>query len=133
MQPIGAGLRTFFWLVALVAGLTGLTLFLIPHTAGGTLWPWPITPLVSRYLGAHFLGVAVGAAAAGRARGWGEVRLLFPPALVITALTPAAAVIHFGSFDPARMATWLFLTLYLAVFVAGALFYLRYQRARPHG
>jgi hypothetical protein len=132
-QPLGMGVRVLAWGVALLTGLTGLTLFGVPELAGGTLWPWRLTPLVSRYLGALFLGVAVGAALVARAREWAQVRLVFPPALVFTGLSLVAAGLHAGSFDPARLATWAWVGLYLGVFVAGLVTYVRYERGRRAG
>ena len=130
-QPIGSGVRIVFWVVALLTGVTGLVMFFAPQLAGDELWPWKLTLLVSRYLGALFIGVAVGALLCARASDWTQVRLLFPPGLTFTGLSVIAAAIHFASFNPARLATWSFFALYLAVFVAGLITYLRYERARP--
>lgn len=143
MQPIGSGLRIVFWAVALLTGLTGLVMFVQPQLAGGAppppaggtpgppgLWPWYLTPLVARYLGALFIAIAVGAVLCARSVEWDDVRLLFPPGLTFTGLSVVAAALHFASFNPARAATWAFFVIYLAVFVAGLLAYLRYERAR---
>ena len=129
-QPIGADLRVVFWAVALLTGLTGLVMFVAPQPAGQFYWPWTLTPLVARYLGALFIGVAVGAALCARSTDWSQVRLLFPPGLTFTGLSLIAAALHFSSFNPARLATWAFFALYLAVFVAGLAAYLRHERAR---
>jgi hypothetical protein len=129
-QPIGSGVKIVFWVVAVLTGLTGLVMFLLPQPAGQSYWPWPLTPLVARYLGALFIGIAVGAMLCARATDWSQVRLLFPPGLTFTGLSVVAAAIHFASFNPARLATWLFFALYVAVFLAGLLAYLRYERAR---
>ena len=129
-QPIGSGLRLVFWMVAALTGLTGLVMFLAPQPAGDLWWPWKLTPLVARYLGALFVGVAVGAIVCARAADWSQVRVLFPPGLTFTGLSVIAAALHFASFNPDRWATWLFFGLYLAVFLAGLSAYLRYERAR---
>jgi hypothetical protein len=129
-QPIGGGLRFVFWAVALLTALTGAVMFAAPEIAGDALWPWKLTPLVSRYLGALFIAVALGAALCARANDWSQVRLLFPPGLTFTGLSVVAAVLHFASFNPARPATWAFFGLYLAVFVSGLVAYLRYERER---
>jgi hypothetical protein len=111
-QPIGSSLRFLLLAVALLTGVTGLVMFLAPELAGDSLWPWKITPLVSRYLGALFIGTAVGAALGSRAAEWSQIRPLFPPGLTITGLSLVAAALHFGAFNPARLATsggdWLF-------------------------
>ena len=129
-QPIGTGVKVVFWVVAVLTFLTGLTMFLLPGPSGQTYWPWPLTPLVARYLGGLFIGIAVGAALCARSTEWSQVRLLFPPGLTFTGLSLVATTIHFASFNPARVATWLFFALYGAVFVAGLLAYIRYERER---
>jgi hypothetical protein len=118
-----------FWSVALLTGLTGLTMFLLPQLAGDSLWPWKLSPLMSRYLGALFIGVAVGAIVCARAHSWAQVRPLFPPGLTFTGLSLVASSIHFAAFNPERWATWLFFGLYGAVFVAGVVAYIQYERA----
>jgi hypothetical protein len=118
-----------FWSVMLLTGLTGFVMFTWPELAGESLWPWRLTPLLSRYLGGLFIGVAVGAVFSARATHWSEVRLLFPPGLTFTGLSLVATAIHFASFNPARWATWIFFGLYVIVFVAGLAAYLWYERA----
>jgi hypothetical protein len=127
-QQVGYGLRTVFWSVALLTGLTGLTMFLLPQLAGDALWPWKLSPLMSRYQGAQFIGVAVGAVVCARASSWAQVRPLFPPGLTFTGLSLVASSIHFAAFNPERWATWLFFGLYAAVFVAGLIAYVQYER-----
>jgi hypothetical protein len=107
-------------------------MFFLPELAGESLWPWRLSPLLSRYLGGLFIGVAVGSIACSRATHWSEVRLLFPPGLTFTGLSLLATGIHFASFNPARWATWIFFGVYVAVFVAGLAAYLWYERSlRP--
>jgi hypothetical protein len=118
-----------FWTVAVLTGLTGVTMFVLPGPAGSQYWPWPLTPLVSRYLGALFIGVAVGAIVCASSKYWAQVKPLFPPGLTFTGLSIIATTIHFGSFNPERWATWLFFGLYGAVFVAGLAAYVHYERA----
>ncbi len=127
-QPVSAGLRVVFWSVAVLTGLTGLTMFLMPQLAGDSLWPWKLTPLMSRYLGALFVGVAVGAIVCARASDWAQVRPLFPPGLTFTGLSIVASTIHVAAFNPDRWATWLFFGLYASVFLAGLAAYLQYER-----
>jgi hypothetical protein len=128
IRRIGPGLRVVFWSVMLLTGLTGLVMFLMPQLAGESLWPWRLTPLLSRYLGGLFIGVAVGTIACARASYWSEVRLLFPPGLTFTGLSLVATAIHFASFNPARWVTWIFFGLYVVVFVAGLVAYVWYER-----
>ena len=128
-QSIGPALRAVFWSVAVLTGLTGLTMLLLPQLAGESLWPWKLSPLMSRYLGALFIGVAVGAVVCARARWWSQVRPLFLPGLTFSGLSTVASAIHFGAFNPERWATWLYFGLYGAVFLAGLAAYVQYERA----
>ena len=128
-QPVGVGLRAVFWSVALLTGLTGLTMFSMPQLAGDSLWPWTLSPLMSRYLGALFIGVAVGAIVCARAAHWSEVRSLFPPGLTFTGLSIVASTIHVAALNPDRWATWIYFGLYAAVFLAGLAAYVQYERA----
>ncbi len=49
------------WIEALALLVGGLALYGWPTEAGG-LWPWMLPPLASRFVGASFVGVGVGAA-----------------------------------------------------------------------
>jgi hypothetical protein len=102
-QPIGPWLRALFWSVMLPTGLTGITMFVMPEPAGESLWPWRLTPLLSRYLGGLYVAVAVGTIACARATRWSEVRPLFPPGLTFTGLSLVAATIHVANFNSARL------------------------------
>lgn len=142
-QPLGRDLKIIF---ILVGGLTlgvGLIMFLLPVPAGvgATLadgkpagdqwWPWPLrTPLITRFFGALFTSVGVGAFWAAAQKTWGQVRGFFAPGLTFTALATAAALLHFASFNRQRVTTWAFFAVYLLVLVAGLATFLRYERRR---
>ncbi len=138
---IGRDLKLVFWLVGLLTFIVGAAMFLAPEATGvgsvaadGTpigdqLWPWPLrTNLNTRFLGALFVGVGVGAFWAARQHTWAAVRGLFLPGLTFTALATIAAFISWSSFPSTRITTWVFFGLYIAVLIAGTLTYMRYER-----
>ena len=138
---IGRGLRIVFWIVGGLTLIVGLIMFFVPEAAGvgsapptaapagDQWWPWPLrTALNTRFLGALFSGVGVGAIWAARQRYWRDVRGLFAPGLTFTALATLAALLHWASFNSARIATWLFFGLYIAVLVAGLTAFIQYER-----
>ncbi len=142
--PLGRDIKAFLLLVAGVTLVTGLTLVLAPNVAGvgsvdattqrplgDQFWPWSLrTEFTSRFVGAFFLSVGTGAVLALRERSWEHIRILFPVAIVFTALGTLIALIHFASFNRARLATWLFLGLYLLVLLGEVVSYVRYERRR---
>ena len=102
-----------------LAGLTGLFLFLAP-TSAMQIWPWPLTPLTSRVVGATFcLGVA-GLAVVWDDR-WETVGLMRETELVMLTLFLLAAVRARGEFLTDRPLTWVLAVGVVALFVASLL------------
>jgi len=112
--------------VGALATATGLLLFLFPATAAGW-WPWPLTPLTARVLGAVFsLGLAgVGVLLDRRTS---SARLPLQVALVMLALILAAGIRAHAQLAPGNALTWLFVTGFAAA-TTGATYLL--TRTRP--
>lgn len=140
-QILGRGIKTVFLLVGGLTLIVGLAMFLLPERAGvgswradgkpagDQWWPWPLwSALNTRFLGALFIGVGIGAFWSAAQRVWGQVRGLFPPGLTFTGLATVAAFMNFGSYNQQRIATWGFFAIYIAVFVAGVVAFVRYER-----
>lgn len=75
-----------------------------------------------------FLAITLGGYLFSREYDWARVRLVFLPAILFTALTFIAVVLSFnqpagGTFDAARITSWLFLILIAAAMVAGIWIY----------
>lgn len=101
-----------------LAGLTGLFLFLLPKTAIA-IWPWPLTPLTARVVGATFcLGLA------GLAVLWDDrrvaVELMREVELVMLSLVLLAVVRARGEFLTGRPLTWVLGAGFLALLVVSA-------------
>jgi hypothetical protein len=112
--------------IAVVGGLsvlTGLFLFLLPGRAAA-VWPWALTSLTARVLGAIFcLGIAGLGALADRR--WSSARILFQVAALMLALILIAGARGAGELDPSNALTWLAACGFAGVLAAIAAFYLR--------
>lgn len=93
--------------VGLLAAVTGLLVFAYPSGAIA-VWPWALTPLTARVLGAIFcLGVAGVEALADRR--WGSARLLVRVAIAMLALIVASGARAHTELIMDRPLTWAFM------------------------
>jgi hypothetical protein len=94
--------------IAVLGGLSVLTalfLFLFPGRAAA-IWPWALTPLTARVMGAIFaLGIAGLGAPADRR--WASARILLQVAGLMLALILAAGLRASSELDPSNALTWL--------------------------
>ena len=110
---------------AVVAGMgglavvTGLVLFIAPAWAI-TVWPWPLTPLTSRVVGATFCLGAAGLGVLVDDR-WESVRLMRQVQLVMFALILVAVVRARQEFFTDRPLTWVLGAGFLALFAASVI------------
>ncbi len=124
-------------IIAIAGGLSLLTsafLFLLPGQAAN-IWPWLLTPLTSRVMGAIF---ALGIAGLGAPfdRRWTTARTLLQVAALMLALIVVAGARASSELDPANPLTWLLTLGFVAVLAATVVLYLRMQamqgrRAEP--
>jgi hypothetical protein len=101
-----------------LAVLTGAVLFVAPAWAA-TVWPWPLTPLTCRVVGATFCLGAAGLGVLVDARGE-SVRLMRGVQLVMFALILVAVVRARHEFFTDRPLTWVMGVGFVALFVASA-------------
>lgn len=101
-----------------VAVVAGLFLFLLPERAID-VWPWQLTPLTSRVLGAVFmLGIAaLGVVSDPR---WSSARLMLQVQVFMLTLILVAAARSRADFDTSRVLTWLFLAGFAAALASAA-------------
>ena len=122
-------------IIAVLGGLSVLTalfLFLFPGRAAA-VWPWMLTPLTARVMGAIFaLGIAGLGALADRR--WSSTRILLQVAALMLALILAAGARASGELDPSSAMTWLIGAGFTAALAAIAVMYARMQaQAAPSG
>ena len=120
--PLTRGLRIYFLIHLTVVIPVGLMMYLGP-TLAQHLWPWPLSPVNVRLLGAFFVGASILSIWSLRQRNWQAVQPLVALYAVFTSLATLASIIHFSLFDPRRIVTWAFFALYLFV-ALGAWFFL---------
>jgi hypothetical protein len=106
--------------VGVLAAATGAFLYLLPSRAT-SVWPWLLTPLTSRVLGAVFL-LGIAAVGAFREPRWDCYRLMAQVAAVMIGLIVVAVVRAHSDLDGTRPLGWLFVLGFGAVAVAGAYF-----------
>src|SRR5256714_5997447 len=106
-----------------LAGLAGLFLFVVPAGAIA-VWPWALTPLTARGLGAIFcLGVAGLGVLADRR--WSTARVMVEVAGVMVALMLLAGVRAHREFAAGNPLTWVFAAGFGGLLAALAILYLR--------
>jgi hypothetical protein len=117
-RPLPSPLLGLLVAQAVVLGVVGATLLVAPsRIAGG--WPWPLTPLTARAVGAWCLPLAVAAAMTVRER---DALRLRAPALTYAslALLHALALVRFHD-DVAwdRWGTWAYVLVLASMGFAG--------------
>ena len=80
-KPLSTGLQTAVRVTAIIDLIIGL-LFLFAPELGFTLWPTPIAPVLSRFIGSIIVANGVGAWLVVRQGTWEGARVLFAVALV---------------------------------------------------
>jgi hypothetical protein len=114
--------------VGVLALAVGVFLFVAP-AAAIKIWPWLLTPLTSRVLGAVFcLGLAgIGALIDPR---WSSARLPMQVAMIMLTLMVLAGLRAHHEFDTGNPLTWLFAVGFVGLDVGIASLYLRMERSR---
>ncbi|MFO1198968.1 MAG: hypothetical protein U1E86_18555 [Burkholderiaceae bacterium] len=115
--PLTIGFRTLAGTTAAAMTLYGAILFLAPALAGD-VWPWPLTPLTARMIGAWWIGVAVALAAAARSEDFGQVRVAAPAFVLYAVLQLAQLGLARETLGPAPVLPAV--VLLVALLVVGA-------------
>src|SRR4051794_16385394 len=114
--------------IGVLAVAMGLFLFLFPQRAID-LWPWLLTPLTARVMGAIFtLGLA--AAGAFSERRWSAFRLMVQVEIVMLVLILLGGARAADDLDRSNVLTWLFGAGFASLLVASVVLYVRMER-RP--
>jgi hypothetical protein len=92
-KPLSAGLRLAVAVAATIDLIIGLA-FLFAPELGFTLWPTPIAPVLSRFIGSIIVANGVGAWMIVRDATWEGARVLFAVALVYGVVVLVALLYH---------------------------------------
>lgn len=114
-NPLPRWLRIVLGLHAVVMLSLGLSLFLNPG-ATLALWPWMLTPLTARAIGAWLLGLGLAAAHATAANDWGRVAVATHSYILLGILEFVALIRYPNTVDWGRPTTWVYI-LFLASFL----------------
>lgn len=112
--------------IGVVGGLTLLTsifLFLQPGLMIST-WPWQLTPLTARVVGALFALTGVGELAIALDARWSAVRIALQSQMIGIIAIGLAMVFSWSNFHQANPLTWVFLASILFLLVVSPLLYL---------
>lgn len=122
-QLIPAAASRVTAIVGALSLLNGAFLFLAPARAAA-IWPWALTPLTARVLGAIF---CLGVAGLGTLfdRRWSSARILLQVAALMLALILLAVARAAGELDPSNVMTWLITGGFTGVLAAIVILYLR--------
>jgi hypothetical protein len=126
-QPLTRGLRIYLKIHMAVVIPVGLTMYLAP-TLAQQLWPWALSPVNIRLLGAFFVGASILSAWSLRQKDWRAIQPLVALYAVFTTLTTLASILHFNLFNPGSIITWAFFALYIFVALGAWFFLARFAR-----
>jgi len=128
---IGSVAAAGFVLIGVTSMAMCLFLYLFPARAVA-VWPWHLTPLTARMLGAIF---ALGVAGVGAwwERRWSAMRILLQVAGLMLVLILIAAARAHAEFDTSKPLTWLLLVGFAGTTAALVVLYVRMESQLSHG
>lgn len=128
-RRLGGVARWIVGLIGMLALVQGIVMFLAPLRVIA-IWPWTLTPLTCRVVGAIFCLGSAGIGVLVDSR-WTTVKLMLQVEALMVALMLIAAVRARGEFDTGRPVTWLLLGGFVAVLLGSAyLWYIMEIRPR---
>ncbi len=116
--PLPVWIRAVLTLQAIVMIPLGLALLVAPLTAA-PLWPWALTPLTGRAIGAWLTSLGVAAAHSVWENDWARVRVAVRSYLVLSLLQGMALLRYGGEMRWESASAWTYLLVLLSIFVVG--------------
>jgi len=115
--------RLVIGIVGSLTLLTSIVLFVEPGLMMSA-WPWQLTPLTARVMGALFALTGVGELAIALDVRWSAVRIPLQSQMIGIALIGLAMIFSWSTFHQANPLTWIFLTSIIFLLVANPLLYI---------
>ena len=115
--------RLVIGIVGGVTLLTSIVLFLQPGFMI-SIWPWQLTPLTARVMGALFALTGVGELAIALDVRWSAARIALQSQMIGIAAIGLALVFSWSNFHQANLLTWIFLASILFLLIASPLLYM---------
>ena len=116
--PLPGWVRLTLIVHALIMALLGLGLLLFPQ-AVAPLWPWMLTPLTARAIGAWLLSLGVAAAHASGENNWSRVRPAVGSYVILAALQFIALARYPADVNWASLSAWVYIIFLLSVLALG--------------
>jgi hypothetical protein len=96
----------------------GLALLLVPQATSG-LWPWALTPLTGRAIGAWSLALGVAAAHAAQENDWARVHVATMGYIVFGVFELIGLARYPGNVDWSKPQAWIYVLFLVSVLVVG--------------
>jgi hypothetical protein len=131
--PLAPWLRSGMWLLGAVMLAIGAGLFFLPGPVA-SLWPWSLTPLTARMVGAFYVAFAVSLFAAAKENDYTRI-LVATAAYVVFAVLQLVNLVRYPVVDWQQPHGWLLAAVLTALFVfgaAGVRSYLALRNKKPH-
>lgn len=107
--------------IGVISFVIGIVLFLQPQLMIGA-WPWTLTPLTARVVGAMF-ALGLTALGIGLERRWSGVRLMVQALVFMMVMVFIAALRAWGEFNQQNPATWIFMGgLVMVILISGGFY-----------
>ena len=116
--PMSGGIRLVIYLLAAGMLVVGVALFVAPLGAG-VLWPWELTPLTGRAVGAWLIGLGVAAANMAWEGDWRRVLPVSAMFAVFGALELVVLLRFLGDLDWSVARAWIYLLFLLSMLAVG--------------
>jgi hypothetical protein len=114
-DPLPMAVRVFFGVFAIVLLIVGVAFFVAPE-ATVYIWPWTLTPLTGRAVGAWLIGLGLTSAQLTRENDALRVRPAIVSALTLAILEIVALVRYSSDVDWTRLLAWVYI-----IFIVGLL------------
>ena len=122
------GVRVVMGVIGVTSFLVSIVLFIQPQLMID-LWPWTLTPLTARVVGAMF-ALGLTALGIGLERRWSGIRLILQAQIFMMVMVLTATIRAWGDFNQAKPSTWIFVVGLIFVIVVSAGFYAYMERLR---
>jgi hypothetical protein len=126
-NPLPPWLRVILGLHAVVLLAFGFVLFVAPSSAL-SLWPWTLTPLTARIMGAWLLGLGLAAAQANAENDWGRVAVATHMYAFLGILEFVALLRYPKTIDWAQPAALMYVLFLASVLLVGCYGWLTTRR-----
>ncbi|MBA2286588.1 MAG: hypothetical protein H0W02_14015 [Ktedonobacteraceae bacterium] len=120
-------IRRSIGILGVITLLISIFLFLQPALMM-SIWPWRLTPLTARVMGALFALTGAGELSIALDMRWSAVRIALQSQIIGIAAIGLAMIFSWSDFNKANPLTWIFIASILFLLVASPLLYLRIER-----